>query len=108
MKTKTEPVVRMEGRAEDAGYKALAAAYRKNLKALQDLSDAVLLFQAAVDDHFMADHTVPREAGAKLARLVTALDVTNDQVRYFALGVNYRTDDKAAVVARLKAKGKTP
>jgi hypothetical protein len=73
-------------------------------RALQRLSDAILLFADAVDAAFMHDKTVPRKAGAKLARLVEYLDVENDQARYFVLGVNYRTDDKAKAVARLKAK----
>jgi hypothetical protein len=104
MMMKAEPLIRMKGRAEDAGYKALAKAYRAKRKALDLLSGQVLLFLDLADRQFMKDQTVPYEAGARMARLLNALDLTNDLIRYSELGVNYRTDNKPAAVARLIAK----
>lgn len=86
-----------------AGVK-LAKDLRKTRRELQGLSDAILLFVDAADATFRKDQTVPKEAGARLARLLNALELANDQVRFFTLGVNYRTDDKAAAVAALRRK----
>jgi hypothetical protein len=75
---------------------------RKVYKELQGLSDAILLFSDAVDAAFKQDKTVPREAGAKLAMLLNALEMANNRVRYFTLDVDYRRDDKGAAVVKLK------
>lgn len=100
MKTKTK-TSSPDPKGDPVGFVKEA---RKVRRELQDLSDAILLFADAVDAAFMKDQTVPPAAGGKLARLLTALDVQNDRVRYFTLGVDYRTDNKPAAVARLRAK----
>ena len=71
------------------------ASLKKHLRALS----------AAVTEHLRAldaEMALPdgRERGERIARLANQLDYANDRVRYFALGVDYRTDRKRAAADR--------
>lgn len=44
-------------------------------------------------DHEMSQPSTP-ERGRRIASICNALEMANDHARYFALGVNYRTDVK--------------
>lgn len=68
------------------------AAERKLRKHLRELSAAVTKHLADLDAEMKKPANVER--GKRIARLSNELDVANDRVRYFALGVNYRTDKK--------------
>lgn len=68
--------------------------------ALQTLSDNVLLFLDALDKA-MAGPEGP-ERGKRIAHLSNQLDLVNDGVRYNALGVDFRKDDKPKAVAALR------
>ncbi len=61
-------------------------------KHLRDLSNAVTEHLAALDAEMVKPHG--DERGRRIAQLGNALDLANDRVRYFALGVDYRTDRK--------------
>lgn len=78
-------------------------ALRDKHKALQGLSDNVLLFLHQLDKVMRSPESKNR--GAEVAKLCNALDLTNDQVRFGSLGVDFRADDKALVVARLLKPG---
>jgi hypothetical protein len=68
---------------------------RKVKQHLRDLSAAVSSFLLDFDAE-MAKRDVPDEVGRRVAKLANALDLANDRVRYFALGVDFRTDKKGA------------
>lgn len=67
---------------------------------LQQLSNTVLLFIDSLD-RTMREPSSPKR-GEQVAKLSNQLDMVNDQVRYGALGVDFRTDDKVDVVRRLR------
>jgi hypothetical protein len=77
-KPKTEADYRRDARNVKQHLKELSAAVTAHLKAL---------------DAEMALPSTP-ERGKRIAALANALDVANDRVRYFALGVDYRKDKK--------------
>jgi len=68
---------------------------------LQQLSNAILLFANHMDQIVATDRRIPTLTGRQLARLLNALDLANDRVRYFTLGVDFRSDDKALAAKRL-------
>jgi len=70
-------------------------------KQLQHLSDAVLLHLHALDTGIGAEKTLPRDIGSKMAKIANTLDMENDRIRFSALGVDFRKDDKAKAVAKL-------
>lgn len=73
---------------------------RKYRKELQKLSDAVLLMLDALDREMRQGITITGH-GSRVAKIMNGIDEVNDGVRYFALGVNFRTDDKKKAVAKL-------
>lgn len=75
---------------------------RKLKRELQKLSDAVLLMLDAIDLEMRMPST--HERGKRIAAIANEMDQFNDGIRYFTLGVDYRTDDKHKAVARLKKK----
>lgn len=56
------------------------------------LTNAVLAFIAQMDVVMKEPHSDDRDK--MLARLINALEIENDRARYFALGVDFRTDEK--------------
>lgn len=90
--TATEAATTAAGITEQRRLKREA---RTQTAYLQGLSDAVTTFLAALDAEMAQPSSV--EQGQRLALLANQLDPANDRVRYFALGVNVRTDDKEAV-----------
>jgi len=70
---------------------------RKYRKVLQDLSNAVLIYLSELDRVMKMPSNVER--GKLVALLSNKLELVNDQVRYFTLGVDYRKDDKKKVLA---------
>lgn len=69
--------------------KALKQPERKQVVAL---TNAVLAFIAQMDAVMKTPGSAER--GRKIAELINALEVENDKARYFALGVDLRTDQK--------------
>lgn len=65
---------------------------RKLKQHLRDLSDAVTAHLSALDAAMKQPESAKR--GRTIAKLANDLDLANDRVRYFALGVDYRTDKK--------------
>lgn len=61
---------------------------------LRDLSAAVTAHLQALDAEMAKSESAER--GKRVAKLANELDLANDRVRYFALGVDYRTDHKHA------------
>lgn len=70
---------------------------RELKKHLRELSAAVTKHLAALDAEMGQPSSHKR--GRRIAKLASALDFANDRVRYFALGVNYRTDRKPRVTS---------
>ena len=79
---------------------------RQLRKALQGLSDAVLVHLHYTDTMIGKDATLPNKVGGKLALLVNELELANDKVRYQNLGVDYRKDDKTKAVKKLLKSGR--
>jgi hypothetical protein len=71
---------------------------RKLHKALLNLTDAVLIYLHELDV-VMLSQIEGEERGKAIARLVTSLDTANDRARYFALGIDYRRDNKGRATA---------
>ena len=63
---------------------------RKQRKHLQDLSVAVGTFLRAMD--VLVKRPSDEKRGRDIALLLNTLEMANDQVRFFALGVDYRDD----------------
>ncbi len=60
---------------------------------LRDLSAAVTKHLLAFDAEMRTPDSVARVK--RIAKLADDLEYANDRVRYFALGVDFRTDQKA-------------
>lgn len=73
--------------------KALRAEARKLRKALEDLAATNLSFLTALGAEVKLPSTPER--GRRISHLCNALDMATDRVRFFRLGVDYRTDDKS-------------
>jgi hypothetical protein len=69
-----------------------AKAAKKYRKALAELSASVTGCLNAIDAEMKKREGVER--GRRIAQICNALDMANDHVRYFVLGVDYRTDKK--------------
>ena len=65
---------------------------RKLRKDLTDLTRAVHTFLVALDEEMTKPSSIER--GKRIARLASALEMANDQARYFGLNVDWRTDKK--------------
>jgi hypothetical protein len=72
----------------------------KREKALQQLSDDVLLFLHELDRLMKLPSTVGR--GKQIAKCCNWLEMQNDRLRFGMLGVDYRKDDKEKAVTKLK------
>ncbi len=73
---------------------------RELRRALQGLADQVLDYLDSFDTVMKAKPGPDRDAA--LARLNNALELANDRVRFGALGVDFRKDDKAAVLRSIR------
>lgn len=67
---------------------------RKDKLALKNLSDSTGAFLRALD--ILMKEPEGNVRGRKIAKLSNDLEMANDTVRYFHLGVDYRKDTKAA------------
>ena len=67
--------------------KALARIFEKHTR-------VVGTFIYLMDNVLETDKTLNKETGKKMAELINRLDMANDQIRYFDLGVDYRKDNK--------------
>ena len=65
---------------------------RAKKRYLKELSEAVTAFLVALDVEMGKPSSEGR--GKRIAALSNGLDMANDEVRYFALGVNWRKDKK--------------
>ncbi len=74
---------------------------KKTKKALQDLSDSILLYASALTDMVGDRHDVPRDVSSWLGKTISTLEMQNDQVRFFTLGVDFRKDNKQKAVAKI-------
>jgi hypothetical protein len=74
---------------DTAGWRREAHRQRKRL---ETLTDAVMTYLKQSDVLMRQPSTVER--GKQLAALSNALEMANDQARYFGLGINFRTDKK--------------
>lgn len=70
----------------------MTADERKLKTHLRELSAAVTDHLRALDAEMKLPSSAER--GRRIARLASELDMANDRVRYFALGVDFRTDKK--------------
>lgn len=73
----------------------------KQRKALQHLSNTVMVFLHRLDEQVGPDKRIPKEVGRLLAAWANDLDMVNDGVRFNHLGVDFRKDDKAKAVKKL-------
>jgi hypothetical protein len=76
-----------------------SAEARKYKRALTNLTDAVLIYLHQKDGLLMKEKSIPRELSANLGKISTYLDMENDRARFFALGIDYRKDNKGAATA---------
>lgn len=67
-------------------------AKRNYKKYLLLLVKAVSLYLHAIDAEMQTPSS--SERGGRIAKLTGALELANDQARYFALGIDFRTDKK--------------
>jgi len=86
----------MSARAVD---RLAASAARETRAELRNLADAVLMYLASLDDAVARRKDIPHDVSKWLAANANKLEMANDHARYFALGVNYRTDNKARALA---------
>jgi hypothetical protein len=74
---------------DTAGWRREARRQRKHL---EDLTTTVMAYLKQSDLVLQQPSSVER--GKRLAALSNALEMANDQARYFGLGINFRTDKK--------------
>jgi hypothetical protein len=65
-----------------------AKKYRKHLVALTDTVKGAILAVDSVSKRLATD---PKGTGAELAQIMNALEMVNDQARFFGLGIDFRT-----------------
>jgi hypothetical protein len=65
----------------------------KYRNALVAITTAVRTFIDALDREMKTPGTVER--GKRIAKLANALEMANDQARYFGLGIDYRKDKQS-------------
>ena len=63
-------------------------------KQMVDLTNVVLLYLKQVDALLEHEKRIPFDVSKQLGRMSGALELANDQARYFGLGVNYRNDTR--------------
>lgn len=68
------------------------AAKSRERRHLEELTDGVIGFLNQFDE--LAKQPSTPERGSRLAKLCNALELLNDQSRYFGLGVDFRRDRK--------------
>lgn len=73
----------------------------KQRKALQHLSDTVMVFLHRLDEQVGPDKRIPKELGRLMAAWANDLDMVNDAIRFNVLGVDFRKDNKARAVQKL-------
>ena len=61
-------------------------------KALKELTNSVLAYLSKLDE--VMKEPEGNKRGKRVAVLSNALEMANDQARYFALGIDYRKDKK--------------
>lgn len=76
---------------------------RADHKALEALSRSCFVFLRRLDDLMREAKDIPNLRGKIIANMANELEIANDQVRYFSLGVNYLKDDKDAEWNKIKA-----
>ncbi len=77
---------------------------RRHEKHLRDLTDAILICLERLDAVMKAPES--NERGKQIAVVANALDMANDQARYFGLSIDYRKDDKARAIQQAKARAR--
>jgi hypothetical protein len=77
---------------------------RKLRKALEKATNNVIVFGARLD--IIMQTPTSKERGSAVSKLLNELDMANDGIRYGELGVNFRTDDKKKVLAKLAKKAR--
>ena len=68
---------------------------RKLRRSLLKMTDYVRAFLGALDDEMKSPSSLNR--GGRVALLSNKLDIANDSIRYFELGIDYRKDRKPRV-----------
>uniref|UniRef100_A0A6H1ZZ81 Uncharacterized protein n=1 Tax=viral metagenome TaxID=1070528 RepID=A0A6H1ZZ81_9ZZZZ len=76
-------------------------------KALQSLSDSVLLYVDWMDTKIGPEKSISKPVSSLIAKGINALVLVNDRVRYGSLGIDFRKDDKAKAIKKLKG-GRKP
>lgn len=75
---------------------------REYKKAIKELTEAVSWYEAALD--ITMENPESNQRGAAIARLTNALVYANDRARYFALGVDYKNDDRRKEALKRKVR----
>jgi len=76
-------------------------------KSLQTLSDSVLLYVDWMDTKIGPEKSISKPVSSLIAKGINALVLVNDRVRYGSLGIDFRKDDKAKAIKKLKG-GRKP
>ena len=95
-----EPLRRFAAELRSASAQARAG--HKAMTALRSLSDTVLVFLVALDREMAQPSSAER--GARVSKLSNALELRNDIVRRFTLGLGITAADKAKAVRNLGKK----
>lgn len=90
-----------EGETSERALRRARTDLRKTTKALRTLSNELLVFFHEYDSVMRQPASEAR--GKAAATLLNRLEMRNDAIRYGVLGVDFRTDDKAAAVQNIKA-----
>lgn len=98
----------MRDRAEKRAFDSISERHlmrelRGLRTALRHLTEQNLLFINQIDTTIGTDPTMPPGVGRKLAAFCNDLEMKTDQVRFSKLGVDFRDDDKPALIKRLRA-----
>lgn len=83
--------------------KELRRTIRKQKAALVRLTNVILLAEHAMDETVAHRRDIPRDLSSFLGNWTVILANESDKVRYFVLGVDHWKDNKAKIVAKLRA-----
>ena len=70
---------------------------------LRDITRAVLRHLAALDAEMKSENSSYRQHGERVAALANALEIANDNARFFGLKIDYRTDSVAKKLKEMQS-----
>ena len=85
--------------------KELQRIVRKQKKALERLTNVILVAVDDMDHAVATRRDIPRDISTFLGKWAVTISHANDATRYFVLGVDHRKDNKPKLAQKLRGQG---